>query len=578
MSELSHETLDASNTPGPPANETTPSAPAPVTVDASAEPKAAPSRSLLDEVLAASTEERSWLAAFLDEPDPWAAIKVWLTHCGGKEPSRLSQVAFGAMLDTDIAHLDQMLTDQANAILHHKTFQKLESSWRGLAYTVNQASQDTDGLTKVRVLDVSWRELERDAERAIEFDQTQLWRKVYDEEYDMPGGTPYGVLVGDYEVCHRQSKDHPHDDVNIIRSIAQTAASAFVPFITSAHPSLLGLSDFGQLERHIDMDRVFLQPEYASWNALRREEDMKFIGLTAPRTLMRLPRDAGYTNTDAPCCPACRRALPRISNEPTPCPACGKTIAKEDSASLPYQAMGFRYEEASESKGENGYLWGNSAYAFAGILIRAFAESRWLADIRGFDRNEETAGVVADLPSQSFGHDRLGVAMKMATDVAIDDSQEKAMSEHGLIPLSHAHDTDWHVFYSNNSLHKARVYDDDATTLNARISSMLQYTFCTARFAHYLKVQMRQRIGSQSEAYEMQNRLINWINSYVTQDSQASADIKARYPLREAEIEVSETPGKPGMYHCEMKLWPHYQLDEVSVSVRMITAVSDRRN
>lgn len=582
MNELSHETLDTqadeANDADRADGKQPADAPAP---DADAmgtrgEPADA-TRSLLDEVLSASSEEGSWLDRFLAEPDPWRAIKHWLEHRSGPAPRRLDRATLGALLDTDIAQIDRLLTDQANAILHHKTFQKLESSWRGLAYTVGQASQDPEGLVKTRVLDVSWRELERDAERAIEFDQTHLWRKVYDEEYDMPGGTPYGVLIGDYEVCHRPSKDHPHDDINILRAIGQTAASAFVPFITSAHPSLLGLSDFGQLERHIDMDRVFLQPEYAAWNALRREPDMQFIGLTVPKVLMRLPHTAGYTNTQAPCCPSCRRGLPREPRQPTPCPSCGKTITPEKGRPLPDHALGFRYEEAVASRGAKGYLWGNSAFAFAGVLIRAFTDCRWLADIRGFDRNEVAAGVVADLPSHGYGHDRHGVAMKMATDVAIDDSQEKAMSDQGLIPLVHAYDTDWHVFYSNNALHRPKVYDDESTTLNARISSMLQYTLCTARFAHYLKVQMRERIGSQSEAYEMQNRLINWINSYVTQDSQASAEIKAKYPLRDAQIEVVETPGKPGVYHCDMRLWPHYQLDEVSVSVRMITPVSDRR-
>lgn len=552
----------------------------PAPADASAtgpEPADAKPWSLLDEVLNATPAKEAWLGAFLAEPDWLESLKLWLSRRWAAGSGKLDRQTLGALLDTDIARLDHLLNDQANAILHHPTFQKLESSWRGLSYVVDEAAQDAEGLVMTRVLNASWSDLGRDAERALEFDQTHFWRKVYEEEYGSPGGVPFGVLIGDYQVCHRPSAKHPTDDVSILRSIAQTAAAAFVPFITGADPSLLGLDNFGQLERHIEPSRVFNQPEYTSWNALRREPDMKFVGITAPRTLMRVPYRSAIANVKAPCCPRCGRALPRIPLGEAPCPSCSATVTSANLQAGSERTLGFRFRENVEGHEAEDYLWGNAAYALGGVLIRAFSDSRWLADIRGFDRNQVSAGVVHDLPSHTFGHDREGVAPKMGTDVAIDDSQEKALSDFGLIPLSHCHDTDWHVFYSNNSLHQPAVYDDAATTLNARIASMLQYTFCASRFAHYLKVQMRERIQSRVEAMELQSQLIQWINSYVTQDSLASSDVKARFPLREAEIEVFETPGQTGSYHCGMKLWPHYQLDEVSMSIRMVTQVSESR-
>ncbi|XAL98972.1 type VI secretion system contractile sheath large subunit [Phycisphaeraceae bacterium D3-23] len=533
--------------------------------------------SLLDQVVAATARDASWLHAFLDETDWVKALAIWLRQRGTLRPGALSPAAIAGAIDVDIAEIDRLLTRQANAIIHHPKFQRLEASWRGLEYTVHCADQDAEGVVLTRVLDITWKELERDAERAVEFDQTHFWRKVYEEEYGMPGGLPFGVLIGDYQVRHRPTAEHPHDDVALLRSIAQTAASAFVPFITAADPGLLGLDHFNQLDRGIDLDRVFNQPEYTKWNTLRREPDMKFVGITAPQTLMRTPYREAYTNAPWPSCPHCGRGLAARPVESARCSACDQPVEPTGPNAPVDRMLGFRFREQAAGDDESNHLWGSAAYAFTGVLIRAFSESRWLADIRGFDRDQVGGGVVPDLPSPSFGMDRPGVAPKMATEVAIDDAQEKMLADHGLIPLSHCHDTDWHVFYSNSSLHQPAVYNDPDVSLNAQISSMLQYTLCASRFSHYLKVQMRERVGSRAEAMELQNKMGEWINDYVTQDSMASASVKAQYPLREAEVEVVETPGRPGVYQCVMKLWPHYQLDEVSMSIRMITPVSAGR-
>ena len=554
---------------------TTETTPAPSTAVDGAGPAKPPS--LLELVVTASACDASWLHDFLAEPYWAKALAMWLKHRGPIPQGSFDPSAVGSALDVDIAEIDRLLTDQANAIIHHPRFQALESSWRGLEYVVETSIQDPEGVVLTRVLNVSWKELERDAERAVEFDQTHFWRKIYEEEYGTPGGLPFGVLIGDYRVRHCPTAEHPHDDITLLRSIAQTAASAFVPFITGADPGLLGLDHFNQLDRGIDLDRVFNQPEYTKWNTLRREPDMKFVGITTPQTLMRSPYREAYTNAPWPICPRCGRCLPSRDRQFMRCDACALAIEPIDLDAPSERVLGFRFREQVGAEDNADHLWGNAAYAFAGVLIRAFSESRWLADIRGFDRDQVGGGVVQNLPSISYGFDRPGVAPKMATELAIDDAQEKMLADHGLIPLSHCHDTDWHVFYSNSSLHQPEAYNDTDGTLNAHISSMLQYTLCASRFAHYLKVQMRERIGSQAEAVELQNRMIEWVNTYVTQDSLASADIKAEYPLREAEIEVVETPGRPGVYQCVMKLWPHYQLDEVSMSIRMITPVTAGR-
>ena len=381
------------------------------------------------------------------------------------------------MLSRDIAQLDALLSGQVNAILHHPQFQKLEASWRGLHYLVRQAPEGDN--VKIRVLSLSWKELIRDLERAIEFDQSQLFKKVYEEEFGTPGGTPFGVLLGDYEIQHQPSADHPEDDVKTLEMIAQVAAASFAPCIAGAHPAMLDLDSFTELERQPDLPRTFEQLEFLKWKALRDREDARFVGLALPRMLLRLPYPDDGSRID-----------------------------------------GFGFREYVEKPSRDQYLWGNAVYAFGAVLVRAFAANGWLANIRGVQRDPEHGvrggGLVAGLPGQSFRTDRTGIVVKSSTDAVITDYQEKELGELGFIPLCHCQDTDMAAFYGNQSIQKPKVYDEQAATVNARMSAMLQYIFCVARFAHYIKVIGRDKIGSSTEAGDCEDYLRKWLMKYTT--------------------------------------------------------------
>lgn len=529
---------------------------------------------ILRDTAAADEKSRDdFLARFLATDDWTAALAMWLRRCPPAGP--LTPATLRAWLNRSIALIDETLTEQVNEILHHPDFQQLESSWRGIRYLVERAATDPARTVRVRVLDAKWRELARDAERAPEPDQTALFQKVYEEEFGLAGGEPFSVLVGDYAIHPRPGPDHPIDDLDLLQSISQTASAAFAPFLCGAHPSLLGLEDFGQLERQIDLERIFQGADYAKWHALRRNDDSRFLGVLLPRVLLRRPYGPTEAIATWRSCVSCGTDLGSVPRGS--CPRCNTWFDRDDSATYNRRRLGFRFAEDVEGPDNRKYLWGNAAFAFAGVLIRAFIDCGWLADIRGFDRNIEQGGIVTGLPVHEFDTDSPGVAPKMSTDVVVDDFQEKSIADSGLIPLSHCHDTEFCVFYSNRSVHKPEVYSDERTTLNARISSMLQYTLCISRVAHYLKVQSRDLLGGALQTIEIERRLRDWVNEYVTADDLASPSVKARYPLREAEVQVREVPGRPGVHQLIMKLWPHYQLDDLLISVRMVSRLDGGR-
>jgi type VI secretion system ImpC/EvpB family protein len=492
---------------------------------------------LLDEVLArgvAETETHSVFDPFLGEPDWLRAVALWLDLLG--LPSRqLTFERIARLLSHGIARLDVLIGQQVNAILHHPRFQQLEASWRGLYFLTQQASSAREQIeaegdkvqVRIELLNVSKSELLRDFGRAAEFDRSQIWRKVYEEEFGMPGGEPFGAVVADYEFTNR------NDDVDLIGKMAEVAAASFCPFIASASPRLLQLDSFATLEQPLNLSATVEQLGYLRWRSLRDRDDTRFIGLTLPHVLMRLPY--------------------------------------EDDGS---RAHGFRYREDVEAPDYRNYLWGSAAYAFASVLIRAFGSSRWFADIRGMERDIEAGGVVTDLPVHSFSTDRLGVATKASLEVRVGEAQEQELGQLGLIPLCHAWDTNYSVFYSNASLHKPKQYDEPTATANARISSMLQYVMCASRFAHYLKVLARNRLGDFTSGEEMQDYLNRWLSDYVSPDVKAEAEIKARYPLLDGRVEVRDTPGSPGSYRMIMHLLPHYQLDRLTASLRLVTRLA----
>jgi type VI secretion system protein ImpC len=420
-------------------------------------------------------------------------------------------------INARIAALDELISAQLNEVMHAPEFQKLEGSWRGLSYLVQQS--ETSTMLKIRVLNVSKDDLRRDLERASEFDQSALFKKVYEEEYGTFGGAPYGALIGDYEFGR-----HPQD-MSLIEQISHVAAGAHAPFFSAAHPNLLNLDSYTDLTLPRDLAKIFDTVEYTKWKSFRESEDSRYVGLTLPRTLMRLPYGPD-------------------------------TVPVES----------FNFKEDVDGQDHSKYLWGNAAYSLGTRLTDAFAKFGWCAAIRGV----EGGGLVEGLPTHTFATDEGEVALKCPTEIAITDRREKELSDLGFIPLVHCKGTDYAAFFAEQSCQKAKLYDQAAANANARLSTQMQYIMAVSRFAHYLKVMMRDKIGSFMSRSECQHFLNTWINNYVTPSDNAGADLKAQKPLREASIEVAEVPGKPGVYRAIAFLRPHFQLDELTVSLRLV--------
>lgn len=422
-----------------------------------------------------------------------------------------------AMINARIAQVDHLISIQLNEILHHEQFQSLEAAWRGLKYLMDQSETGTN--LKIKVLNASKRELLRDLQRAPEFDQSALFKKVYEEEFGIFGGSPFAGIVGDYEFGRNP------EDIELLEKISNVAAAAHAPFISAASPEMFNLDSYIQLDAPRDMGKVFDTTEYAKWKAFRASEDSRYVALTCPRILMRLP------------------------------------YGKETK-----QVEGFGFEEHVGGLDHGKYLWGNAAYALASRMTQAFALYGWSAAIRGV----EGGGLVEGLPVHNFYTDAGDVAMKCPTECPITDRREKELADLGFAPLVHCKGTDYAAFFSVQSCNKPKLYDSDAANANARLSAQLPYIMAVSRFAHYLKAMMRDKIGSFTSRTDCERWLNKWITNYVTPDDNASAATKAQYPLRDAKIEVMEMPGKPGAYRAVAFLRPHFQLDELSVSLRLV--------
>lgn len=472
------------------------------------------------------------LAMFLAAQTVGESLEVWFGKSWARDAALKNRDSVLARLAADIAEIDRMLNDQINAILHHPKFQRLESSWRGLAFLVRRADIESDPMIKVRVLSAKWKELEKDFERSVEFDQSSLFKKVYEEEIGSPGGEPYGVMIADYDIHPKVSANHPSDDLFVLRALSGVAASSFCPVLLAASPGLLDLENFSELEITRDHAARMSRPDYLKWNALRDEEDSRFVGIVLPRILMRGPYEDDGSRIDR-----------------------------------------FVFQEDVLRPGGENYLWGNPGYAYAAVLMRSFASSGWLADIRGLRQDVDGGGLVTDLPALSFPTDSRGVIPRPITEIAVTDSLERQLSDLGLLPICDCKDTPMAVFASGQSLQRPKSYDTADANTNAKISAMLPYMLTVSRFAHYVKVIGRRKMGSFTTAEELQRFLHDWIIEYVTLDREASADVKSRKPLREAKITVQPDPGKPGSFYCIMHLAPHYELDEMVGSVRLQTRI-----
>src|SRR5689334_11453656 len=422
-----------------------------------------------------------------------------------------------AMINARIAQLDHLISLQLNEIMHTPEFQKLEGTWRGLKYLLSQT--ETSTMLKIKVLNVSKKELLRDLQRAPEFDQSALFKKVYEEEYGVFGGSPFGALVGDYEFGK-----HP-EDLELLEGISHVAAAAHAPFCAAASSDMFNLPSWTSLDAPRDLAKIFDTTEYAKWKSFRQSEDSRYVALTLPRVLGRLP----YGKDTKPV---------------------------ED----------FSYEEHVDGSDHSKYLWMNAAFALASRMTNSFSQYGMCVAMRGV----EGGGLVTGLPVHNFYTDEGDVTMKCPTEVPITDRREKELADLGFVPLVHCKGTDYAAFFSVQSAQKPKLYDLDSANANARLSTQIPYIMAVSRFAHYLKAMMRDKIGSFMSRTDAEVYLNRWITTYVVPDDTASPAVKARCPLREARIDVAEVPGKPGCYKAVAFLRPHFQLDELTVSLRLV--------
>ncbi|NJN63751.1 MAG: type VI secretion system contractile sheath large subunit [Acidobacteria bacterium] len=424
-------------------------------------------------------------------------------------------------IEAIIAELDRKLAEQINLVMHHESFQKVESAWRGLHYLVNNT--ETDEMLKIRVMNISKQELHKTLKKfkGAAWDQSPVFKKIYEAEYGQLGGEPFGCLVGDYYF------DHTPPDVELLGEMAKISAASHAPFIAGAGPNLLQMDSWQELANPRDLTKIFLTPEYAGWRSLRESEDARYIGLAMPRFLARLPYGA-------------------------------KTNPVEE----------FAFEEDTEGADHGKYCWANSAYAMARNINRSFKSYGWCSRIRGI----ESGGAVEELPTHTFPTDDGGVDMKCPTEIAISDRREAELAKNGFMPLVHRKNSDFAAFIGAQSLQRPTEYDDPDATANANLAARLPYLFATCRFAHYLKCIVRDKIGSFKERAEMQRWLQDWILQYVHGDpAHASEQDKARKPLAAAEVVVDEVEGNPGYYTSKFFLRPHYQLEGLTVSLRLVS-------
>ena len=424
-------------------------------------------------------------------------------------------------IDALIAALDKKLSDQVNLILHHAEFQQLEGAWRGLHYLVNNT--ETDEQLKIRVFNISKKELGKTLKKfkGTAWDQSPIFKQVYEEQYGTFGGEPYGCLVGDYYF------NQTPPDMELLGEMAQVAAASHAPFITGADPTLMQMDSWQELANPRDLTKIFTTPEYAAWRSLRESDDARYLGLAMPRFLSRLPYGS-------------------------------KTNPIEE----------FEFEEVTEGGKHDKYSWANAAYAMATNINRSFKLYGWCSSIRGI----ESGGAVMNLPTHTFPTDDGGVDMKCPTEIAISDRREAELAKNGFMPLVHKKNSDFAAFIGAQSLQKPAEYDDPDATANANLAARLPYLFASCRFAHFLKCIVRDKIGSFKERSDMETWLNNWVGQYVLSNPATATDAdKARKPLAGAEVVVEEIEGNPGYYQSKFFLRPHYQLEGLTVSLRLVS-------
>ncbi|ENS1097643.1 type VI secretion system contractile sheath large subunit [Escherichia coli] len=424
-------------------------------------------------------------------------------------------------IDERIGIIDNILSEQISMILHHPDFQKLESTWTGLQTLFN--SKETDN-TQIKVLNASKVEMVRDFKLASGFDQSTLFKKIYENEYGTLGGVPYAVMVGDFHF------ENTPNDLYLLEQLSHVAAAAHAPFLSSTAPGMFGIDDFAELHKPRDLSALFESTDYLRWKRFRDSEDSCYVGLTLPNVIGRLPYGM-------------------------------KTLPVES----------FNFEETINVDNRDNYLWVNAAFSLAGQMLKAFELYGWCTAIRGV----EGGGVVDGLPTYSYTSVSGERAMQCPTEVAITERREKELAELGFIPLIYYKGTEKAVFFSINTPNCPRKYDDEQANANARLSVQLQYIMAISRFAHYIKIMMRDKIGSFTTAVSCQNFLQRWLNEYIVSDDNISFKYKAKYPLRNAKVTVTESADEPGNFRAVLYLRPHFQLESLSMSIRLVAELPD---
>ncbi len=430
-------------------------------------------------------------------------------------------------INAAIEAIDKTMSSQLTAIMHDEKFQKLEGSWRGLNHLV--MNSETSTQLKIRVLNINQKELVKDLSTASEFDQSVIFKKIYESEFGIAGGEPYAALIGDYEFS-----SHP-DDVDLLTNMSNIAAAGFCPFISAAGPSMFGFDSYTELSKPRDLEKIFDSAEYIAWRSFRKSEDSRFVTLTMPRVLARLPYGE---------------------------------------ATKPIEA--FNYEEANRNiegthleGGHEEYCWMNAAYTMGTTITKSYAENGWCTSIRG----AESGGKVEGLPSHVFVSDDGDLDQKCPTEIGITDRREAELSKLGFLPLCHYKNTDYAVFFGAQTTQIPKIYDNPDATANAAISARLPYIMATSRVAHYLKIMARDKVGSFLEATEAEAWLNNWIAQYVNSNEEAGPESKAKYPFADARVEVKEIPGQPGAYNAVAWMRPWLQMEELTASLRLVAKI-----
>lgn len=473
-------------------------------------------------------------ARLVAEADDLQALLLLL---GRSDPGRQwTKLSITALLARTLTALDHSINRQLNEILHHPELQALEAGWRGIWLLTEQAAHDdSEGLVKVKVLDLSWQVLAKDLSRAIEVDQSRLFAKIYSDEYGSPGGEPFGLLLGTYSLSHRTSGGQVNLDT--LKDLAQVGAAAFAPVILNAVPSFFGVNRYAELTGVAELGSHFAQPELAKWRSLREMDDARFLGLAVPRMLMRAP-------------------YPELGQGPE----------------------GFRFRE-SLCNPDRDYLWGPACFSVGVVAIRAFCESGWFAQIRGFRAGRVAHGCVDNMPAvQSISAAGKLFPTRVALDWQITDRMERVLAEEGFLPLMPQTNTEMLVLHSVPSVQQPERHEQLDAQVSARLSAMLHYTLCVSRFAHYLKVMGRDRVGGYRSPEECEAQLQRWLHGYTMATEGASDELRARFPLRNASVSVRARPGESGRYYSVIRLQPHFQLDQLVTGMRLITELTPVHN